>query len=384
MQGSKVQIQTKNSDEKAYWLALRRCPGMGPRKFAALLEQTKSLSNCFLGAALHPEFVKWSIHQGIPAFEPDWAAVEKDLRWVQQERHHILLLCDEQYPPLLREIASAPPILFVSGEISALHHPQLAMVGSRNPSVQGQENAFQFARALSQRGWTITSGLALGIDASSHEGALTGSGTTIAVLGSGLNQIYPSKHKALAQKIIENGALVSEFPIDTPPLSSHFPQRNRLISGLSLGVLVVESALNSGSLITANYALNQGREVFAIPGSIHHPLAKGCHQLIRQGAKCVETIEHIMEEFPMFSSSRLEMKKREPTPAEWTKPKKESQPSTSLPLLAHLSEVCIPIDLIVERSGLTVEEVSSMLIELELQGEVACVPGGYIRIGTGG
>ncbi|MBN9289270.1 MAG: DNA protecting protein DprA [Gammaproteobacteria bacterium 39-13] len=384
MQGSRFQIQAKNEDEIASWLAVRRCPGIGPRKFAALLEQTKSLSDCFSGGALRPDFDKWCKHHGISAFVPDWKGVESDLKWSEEEQNHIVTINDQAYPELLRQIETAPPILFVCGKINALHYRQLAIVGSRHPSALGRENAYHFASVLSQHGWAITSGLALGIDACSHEGTLAALGITIAVLGSGLNQIYPAKHKALAQQITEKGALVSEFPIGTPPLPSNFPQRNRLISGLSWGVLVVESALKSGSLITANYALDQGREVFALPGSIHNPMARGCHQLIRQGAKCVESIEHIMEEFPMLATKGCETKQQDFASAIRSKPKKELRPSTSLPLLAHVSEVCTPIDLIVDRSGLTVEEVSSILLELELQGVVACVPGGYIRIGTGG
>jgi DNA processing protein len=203
---------------------------------------------------------------------------------------------DGRYPPLLREIPQAPPVLFVHGDPDCLRVPQLAMVGTRNPTPSGRETARQFAAHLAGAGMIITSGLALGIDAAAHQGALAGGGRTIAVMGTSLDRVYPAKHRDLARAIAERGALVSELPTGTPALAENFPRRNRLISGLALGVLVVEAALQSGSLITARLALDQGREVFAIPGSIHNPLAKGCHALIRQGAKLVETANDIVEE----------------------------------------------------------------------------------------
>lgn len=366
-----------DKEELAYWLAIRRIPGFGPRRFALITQQEKSLSNCFSGAAPRSDFLKWCEVNGISQFVPDWKGVEKDLTWAEQDQNHLLTWEDKRYPPLLKEIASAPPILFVKGQVQSLLLRQLAMVGTRIPSSQGRENAYQFGLDLSRHGFAITSGLALGIDAASHEGALASSGVTIAVLGNSLESIYPTKHTALAMRIIEKGALVSEFPIGTPPLPANFPQRNRIISGLSLGVLVVESALKSGSLITANYALDQGREIFALPGSIHNPMAKGCHQLIRQGAKCVDSSEHILEEFPQEKLINLKTLIAQPH-------MKEELPSEKMKFLEHIMDVCTSIDSMVDRTGLTVTEVSSMLLELEMQGMVTSVPGGYIRIGTGG
>lgn len=366
-----------SNKELAYWLVVRRIPGFGPRRFALLTQQEGSLSNCFIGDEPSKDFLKWCEEKGISQFTPDWKGVEKDLKWAEQDQNHLITWQDDSYPPLLKEISSAPPLLFVKGKVESLLSRQLAIVGTRLPTAQGRENAYQFGLDLAEQGFTITSGLALGIDAASHEGALKASGVTIAVLGNSLESIYPAKHTALATAILEKGALVSEFPIGTPPLPANFPQRNRIISGLSLGVLVVESALKSGSLITANYALDQGREIFAIPGSIHNPMAKGCHHLIRQGAKCVDSSEHIVEEFPQEKLTKHKTLIAKPQ-------MKEELPSEKMQFLAHITEVCTSIDSVVDRTGLTVTEVSSMLLELEMQGKVTSVPGGYIRVGTGG
>lgn len=203
---------------------------------------------------------------------------------------------DPGYPALLAEVADAPPLLYVEGAPETLERPQLAMVGSRRASPAGLGTAWSFARSLAQGGFAITSGLALGIDGAAHEGALEVGGATVAVLGTGLRRLYPRRHEALARRIVEGGgALVSELPLDSPPLPANFPRRNRIISGLSLGVLVVEASPASGSLITARLAAEQGREVYAIPGSIHHPGARGCHQLIRDGALLVESVGHVLE-----------------------------------------------------------------------------------------
>ncbi len=346
-------------------------PGLGPRRFAALWQQEKSLSNYFSGEQPTSELIHWCQTHGIDRPILDWQGVEKDLRW-QTANCHILTWAHPDYPCLLKEIHSAPQILFVQGVPEVLQKPQIAMVGSRNASKQGKENASQFSYALAEQGLVITSGLALGIDAASHEGALAAGGVTIAVLGSGLDHIYPRSHQSLAANITEQGALVSEFPIGTAPKPAHFPRRNRIISGLSLGVLVVESTLKSGSLITANYALEQGKEIFSLPGSIHNPMSKGCNHLIRQGAKCVESVEHILEELAVCQKV-VPSKKRQTTEIKIEKGA----------LYHHIDEVCTPIDSIVVKSGLTAQEVSSMLLELELRGIVVAVPGGYVRVATG-
>ena len=243
----------------------------------------------------------------------DWSAVDRELQWAEISENHVVTVLDADYPKQLCEIKSPPLVLFVQGDINLLSQPQLAMVGSRNATPIGVETAEQFARYLTQCGLTITSGLALGIDAASHCGAIR-SGKTIAVLGTGLDFIYPKRNQQLAIEIVKSGgAVISEFPLGTPPERKNFPRRNRIISGLSLGVLVVEATLYSGSLITARLAGEQGREIFAIPGSIHNPVARGCHQLIRCGAKLVETAQDIIEELafkPNMNSPKIEAEQK--------------------------------------------------------------------------
>ncbi|MFI4937363.1 MAG: DNA-processing protein DprA [Candidatus Berkiellales bacterium] len=358
-----------------YWLAIHRLPNIGPARFAELLQIVNSLSNCFNGESPTAELIDWCQRRKIP-LELDWPGVEKDLKFSQKPDAFILTWQDERYPALLKQIPGSPPVIFVLGRVDALKLPQIAIVGSRIPTQDGKQNAYQFGYELALQGFTITSGLALGIDAASHEGALAAGGLTIGVQGNSLDQIYPATNRTLAKKIKANGAIVSEFPMGTEPAPKHFPRRNRIISGLSLGVVVIESALKSGSLISANYALEQGREVFALPGSIHNPMAKGCNQLIRQGAKCVETITHIMEELPLADLERPLVPLVRNTSAPSLMGAKEK-------LLSYLGNTCTPIDVIIDKSGLTLEEVSSMLLELELQEKISAIPGGYIRIGVG-
>ncbi len=312
--------------------------------------------------------------------KPDWAQVENDLLWLASPDRFVLTLTDPRYPPLLKEIPDPPPLLFVQGDVACLQNWQLAVVGSRNPSASGRDSAYEFARYLSSGGLHICSGLADGIDAAAHKGALAGGGKTIAVVGTGLDRVYPAKNRELAHQIAGQGAIVSEFPLGTPPLAENFPRRNRIISGLSLGTLVIEAALKSGSLITARMAMEQSREVFAMPGSIHNPLARGCHQLIREGAKLVETADHIIEELGALAEF-----------AQITDPLANNQ-SETLPvsedteyqqLFAYLGYDPIHIDELILRSGLTADAVSSMLLLLELQGRVSALPGGkYTRIST--
>jgi DNA processing protein len=294
-----------------------------------------------------------------------------DLAWLEQPDNHLIARSDPAYPPLLHEIADAPALLFVCGDPSWLSAPQLAVVGSRNPTRGGCENARAFADALVRVGLVITSGLALGIDACAHEAALAGGGRTIAVAGTGLDRVYPAAHRDLAHAIAGHGALVSEFALGTPPLRENFPRRNRLISGLSLGVLVVEAAMQSGSLITARLAADQGREVFAIPGSIHSPLARGCHALIRQGAKLVETAEDIIEELGPLAACVVA-----PGGATAARPIPEAVDPREAQLLELLGHDPVDMDTLAARSGLTAAAVSSMLLTMELRGLVEAQPGG--------
>jgi DNA processing protein len=317
--------------------------------------------------------------QAIAAMSVALRHVESDLRWLEADDHHFVPWHCERYPALLKELLDPPVALYVRGDPELLALPQLAMVGSRNPTPHGRETARDFAAHLSRSGLVITSGLALGIDAASHEGALHASAATIAVCGTGLDVAYPRGNIALAEAIATRGALISEFPLGTPPMKMHFPRRNRIISGLALGTLVVEAALQSGSLITARLAAEQGREVFAIPGSIHNPLSHGCHRLIRQGAKLVETAQDIFEELQPMAGTLME----------YAQPRKGADSQSNPGGLLHKGhEILLDalgfepagVDLLVERTGLRADEVASMLLILELEGRITAYPGGlYIR-----
>jgi DNA processing protein len=305
--------------------------------------------------------------------------VDHDKRWLEDEQHHFIPWHSDLYPQLLNQLSDPPVALYVRGHADVLHLPQLAMVGARNPTPPGLQNAYHFAAHLARCGLSITSGLAIGIDTASHAGALEAGGITIAVCGTGLDVPYPRSNENLSNRIAERGALVSEFPLGTAPLKPNFPRRNRIICGLSLGTLVVEAALQSGSLITARLAAEQGREVFAIPGSIHNPLSRGCHRLIRQGAKLVETADDIFEELRPLAGALAVL--------EPARKASDTQPKTSgllhkghKILLDALGFEPAGVDLLVERTGLRADEVASMLLILELEGRVESYPGGlYIR-----
>ncbi len=310
---------------------------------------------------------------------PDAARLAEDLRVVQRHGLTLLPCTSVRYPPLLAGTSAPPPLLYVRGEASALCEPQIAMVGSRNPTAAGRRTAREFAYWFAEAGLAVTSGLALGVDAASHEGALAARGLSIAVCGTGLDQTYPAANAALAESIVASGALVSEFPPGTPPVRQNFPQRNRIISGLAAGVLVVEAARESGSLITARCAADQGREVLAIPGSIHSPTSHGCHMLIRQGARLVETAAEVLHELKFFYSS----------PSLASPSIDAAQPVSTDSRLDNDYEILLDavgfsptgIDEIVESAGLSSESVASMLLILELEGRVEASPGGrYSRV----
>ncbi len=364
-------------DDLRYWLALHRTPGLGAISFQRLLAQFSSPREFFALPASERRCALPLPPAG-RAFlaAPAWDKVEPDLRWAEDESHHILTLHDPAYPRLLKEIADPPPLLFVRGNPALLSRPQLAIVGSRNPSTGGRSLAEDFAFSLCRFGLVITSGMALGIDAASHRGALRAKGETIAVAGTGPDRIYPARHRSLARAIVAQGAIISEFSSGTPALPGNFPRRNRIISGLSLGVLVVEAACKSGSLITARLATEQGREVFALPGSIHNPLARGCHRLIRQGAKLVEEIGDILEELGPLSAV-TEYKSGD---IEGNVTDTDTLPAGQRQLLASLGFELASIDTLVERSGLTADVVSSMLLNMELQGRVTSSGGRYCRV----
>lgn len=361
-----------DDSELGCWLALIRLPGFGGQSLRALLDKGLAVPDLFQldRGALQQLGLTQPVQQAFA--NVDWHLVEKDQQWLSTTNARLILYVDADYPPLLKHIASPPIGLFVLGNADLLSLPQLAVVGSRNPTYRGREHATVFAQQLIEHGLIVTSGLALGIDAAAHHSALKHQGQTIAVAGSGLDTTYPKRHRQLAQQIVEQGALVSEFPPGVKALAEHFPRRNRLISGLSLGVLVIEAALKSGSLITAHFANEQGREVFAVPGSIANPLAKGCHALIREGAKLVETAEDVLEELPIA----------------WNANARSSQSAScnrggldfdTRRLLDELREDLISIDQLIVQTGLNPEQAASKLMQLEMKGYIVAQAGGYVR-----
>jgi len=367
---------TESADTLTDWLTLCHAPGAGTATIQRLLDNFSAPATAL--KASNGELLQLGLKQAtIDALrKPEERLITRDLEWGEATNNHILTCHDPKYPVLLAQLPDPPPLLYIHGDVSLLSEPQLAIVGSRNPSRSGQQTAVDFARHLASAGLVITSGLALGIDAAAHQGALDANAPTIAVMGTGLDRVYPARHRDLARRIAEQGSLVSEFPIGTSPQPGNFPQRNRIISGLSLGTLVVEAAIRSGSLISARYALEQGREVFAIPGSIHNPLARGCHHLIREGAKLVETAEDVIDELGSLAAAcsalpgMLE---------ETTSPQQLGE--EYLQLLDSIDFDPTSIDQLVERSGLTPAEVSSMLLQLELSGHIGSNPGGlYNRL----
>jgi DNA processing protein len=297
-------------------------------------------------------------------------SIERLEAWLAESPdRHVLTLADPRFPPDLLQMADPPVLLYVMGDLDVLAHPRrLAMVGSRNPTPQGEANAHQFAKALGQAGVCVVSGLALGVDGAAHAGALDGGAPTIAVVGTGLDRVYPRRHRSLAHRIAAHGAIVSEYPLGTPPLQANFPQRNRLIAGLSQGTLVVEATLQSGSLITARLAAEQGREVFAIPGSIHAPQSRGCHALIRQGAKLVESAQDILEDLRIAEPRSLVA-----APAEMHE---DDEPDA---LLDALGFEPVSLDALQARTGLDTAHLQARLLELELDGAIGRLPGGLFQ-----
>ncbi len=362
------------------WLALQRVPRLGAAGARRLLERWGEPAAVLAAgaSAWRAAGLSEALCEGLA--QPDWAGVDQDLAWLNPSggthRRSLITCRDPRYPPLLAQIAQAPLLLFAVGDPDLLRLPQLAMVGARSASAQGTENAQAFAAELARRGFTITSGLALGIDAAAHRGALAADGYTIAVCGNGLDRVYPSRNRELAHAIAERGLLLSEFPIGVAPLPDHFPRRNRIISGLALGTLVVEAARESGSLITARLAVEQGREVFAIPGSIHNPLARGCHALIREGAKLVETVDDILSELAaQLPAARAAMAAgTKPADGELAAAAPVSDPDQAR-VLEALGFETLALDHLVGRLDLPVERVSAALLGLELEGLVAAGPG---------
>lgn len=372
-------------NELSCWLALWRLPGAGPAQFEAIIDTLGGISPLFRQSA--DQLQQWGFNEeqiaAISAFANGRSGalgkgVTLDLDWLHASpQHHILTWQDTDYPPLLRQIRGAPPVLFVRGRRQCLALPQIAIVGSRHCSREGKALAQQFASHFSRHGFVTTSGLALGIDAAAHGGALE-TGQTIAVLAHGLDTLFPVRNRSLGEQVAQQGALVSEFPIGVQPRPEFFPRRNRIISGLSLGVLVVEAAVKSGSLITANVAAEQGREVFAIPGSIHNPLAKGCHALIRSGARLVETADQVVEELLPLLGYLHQQTLFEENAAPPELPYDSDSPE--LHVLEQLEYTPSSVDQLVLLTGLPASAVNSALVMLELDGLARQQQGGYCRV----
>jgi DNA processing protein len=367
-----------------------RAPRLGGQKLIGLVRSFGSIER-FIEAPAAQLRQAGLAETSIEALHhPDPQRLQQDLDWLQIDGNELIAFDDERYPALLSEIPQAPAALFIAGDVDALWQPQVAVIGSRNPTSGGLANAGDFAGTLARQGFTITSGLALGIDAAAHQAALDAGAMTVAVLGSGLDEIYPARNRKLADAIRRQGALVSEFPPGTGAKREHFPSRNRIISGLSLGVLVIEAALNSGSLITARLAAEQGREVFALPGSIHNPMAKGCHRLIREGARLVETDAEILQELaPLAGRLAASLRQQESAAPDPKLVKSPIEPNLADdPEYARLWDCLghdpLPVDTLISNSGLTAKAVSAMLLMLELRGRVEAHPGGAFSRKTRG
>jgi DNA processing protein len=349
----------------ASWLTLTQVTGLGNEGLRRLLQAFGS-PEAVLNASTTSlsQYVKPAVARSI-AGEHDDVLLHTVEDWLGDPLNHILTLADAEYPQALLNTADPPLLLYVKGRVDLLNTRALAIVGSRNATAQGKRNAEAFAQSVSDSGLCVVSGMAQGIDTAAHLGGLQGMGSSIAVVGTGLDKVYPASNRALAHRLAAEAVLVSEFPLGTPPLAANFPRRNRIISGLSLGCLVVEASMQSGSLITARMALEQGREVFAIPGSIHSPQSRGCHALIKQGAKLVESAADILEEIGIPSRAAPQ----------------QPVPETRHPLLTHIGHDPIDAERLAERSGLTIAELSAILLQLELDGHIATLPGGlYQRI----
>lgn len=361
----------------ASWIRLTLIPGVGGETRRLLLK-TFGLPDAIFGAGMGAlrGVIDPVLAERLLLPDPGITAeIDATLAWMAEPGNTVLTLADSAYPQALLTTPDPPVLLFVKGRIDLLNRPALAIVGSRNATPQGIANAEAFAASLASVGLTVVSGMALGIDAAAHRGALSAAGedpgSTVAVIGTGADRIYPARNRELARKIAQHGSIVSEFPLNTPALAANFPRRNRLIAGLAQGCLVIEAAARSGSLITARLAAEAGRDVFAIPGSIHSPLAKGCHQLIKQGAKLVESAQDVLEELGWHKPAAA------PTPGNAA----AAMDAAAADLLASIGHDPCDIDTLAARSGLTPETLLAMLLQLELDGHVANLPGGrYQRV----
>ena len=366
------------------WLLITRTKGLGIQKIKQLLSYYTCIENVFSERSF-PAHLKLSQSIVNALINPDLKSIEHDLNWLEKANNHILSFDDALYPPLLKKTDSPPPLLFITGNPECLLTPQLAVVGSRNASTVGLKNTRSFCYSLAKGGLTITSGMALGVDGMAHKAAIDAQGQTVAVMGTGLDSVYPSKHKELAHEIAKNGALVSEFHTNTKPHSYNFPRRNRIICGLSLGTLVMEASIKSGTLITARQTMEINRPVMAIPGSIHSPMARGCHFLIKQGAKLVESADEIVEELaPLAQSLSLQLKETLKTLGEKTDKSTKTEEkfdNEHLLVLENIQYEATPLEEIIRKSGLTAQDIASILLILELEDKINTLPGAcYVRV----
>ncbi len=357
------------------WIVLNQIAGLGNAGVCQLLAKFGSPQAIFSATLsqlreIVDDGIAHKIQKGVDA-----DAIAPTLQWLQKDNAHLVTLADSAYPQKLLEISNPPAILYAIGNLHWLNHPSIAMVGSRSATPQGEKNAEDFAQSLCELGLCVVSGMALGIDGAAHRGALKSNGATIAVVGTGLDIVYPARHRDLAHKIAERGLIISEFPLGTPSKAQNFPRRNRLISGLSLGCLVVEANVDSGSLITARLSAEQGREVFAIPGSIHSPVTKGCHHLIKQGAKLVENTQDILEELKDLLPSKSTSEQTGNVDDDNATPLKTNT------VLDGMGYDPINFESLRTISGMTTEALTSMLMVLELEGKITSVAGGqYQRV----
>lgn len=369
----------------ADWIRLTRSQGLGPSVQRTLLAAFGLPAGIFCASRSALVSVVGAEAADRVLAPADRAGIEQALAWSEDPDNHIVTLADSTYPQSLLTIPDPPVLLYVRGNPDRLGQPGLSVVGARSATAQGVTNAEAFSRSLAEAGLAIVSGLALGIDAAAHRGALAAEGITIAVIGTGADRVYPARNRALAHQIAAHGAIVSEYPLGTPPLPHNFPRRNRIIAGLGLGVLVVEAAVGSGSLITARLAADCGREVFAIPGSIHSPLARGCHRLIRDGAKLVETASDVLEELRWngitgerapIARSALQAARTVPAQASLAPPPDDDQTRRVIDALGHDPT---DLDTLATRSGLTLDALYAILLPLELDGHISRMPGGRFQ-----
>ena len=369
-------------------LKLSSIKGLGLKTFHHLHRELGSVDNIFKAGftQLNDLGIKKHISQAIcdlacaPESYTYPAEIERALEWAVIESQYLLSIEDAAYPERLKEIYCPPPVIYVRGRLSVFEQSAIAMVGSRNASISGAQHAFSFARDFASAGFCVYSGLALGIDSASHQGALYAQGATCAVLGTGVDVIYPKQHTKLADEIAETGVLVSEMHLGAKPVPANFPRRNRIISGLSQGVLVVEASLKSGSLITASYALEQNREVYAIPGSIDSPVSRGCHALIKQGARLIETVDDILDEWQYDNSVMVVSEEKENLGSELSTGIFEHLLPEERLVMNYVDFQRVSFDLLVHHTQLDVGKLTHLLISLELKGELCSVPGGYQRV----